>query len=110
MRRMSLDWASLWSALSTPARGPRSRKSTGVQTGNGFRARIRSRMRVFRPRAGPRCALVCLIFAYIFRTISVQTMLTLFGQIQWGPEAIDRYNNPWMMREQSGRRTELDLL
>jgi hypothetical protein len=38
MRRLSFDRASLWSALSTPARGPRSRKSTGVQTENGFRA------------------------------------------------------------------------
>src|SRR5260370_42334349 len=89
MRGMSLDWASLWRAVSTSARGPRSRKSTGVQTGNGFRARIRSSMRVFRSRAGPRCVLVCLIFAYIFRTISVQTMLTLFGQIQQG-----RSNSP----------------
>src|ERR1035441_5602860 len=87
MRRMSFECASLWSALSTAARGPRSTKSTGVQTGNGFRARIRSRIRIFRSRAGPRCALVCPVFAYILRTISVQTMLTLFGQIRSRAEA-----------------------
>src|SRR5260370_17084261 len=92
MGGMVVDWGSLWSALAAPAGGPRSRKSTGVQTGNGFRARIRSRIRVFRSRAGPRCALVCPIFAYILRTISVPTMLTLFGQIR---EALGYRRRSW---------------
>src|ERR1017187_7193921 len=70
MRRMSWDWESLWRALSTPARVPRSRKSTGVHTGNGFRARIR-----------PRCGLACPIFALHIEDKSVQIVVTLFGQI-----------------------------
>src|SRR5258707_6581364 len=67
-------------------------------------------MRGFRSRAGPRCALVCPIFAYILRTISVQTMVNTFRTDSVGRRQSTDTINPWMMREQSGRRIELDLL